>query len=235
MQLHWDGNNTMVEERNKSAAFGTGTTPPTLDRTAIGRVEDWLLTLPAPKYPYEIDTQVAQRGAQAYAYYCASCHGAGPTDFKGDSVGKVTPIAEIGTDRRRLDTYTYDLAVTQSTLYAGYDWRFANFRKTFGYANMPLDGIWLRAPYLHNGSVPTLRDLLEPASLRPAVFYRGDDVYERTRVGFRSDVAGEEGRVFFRFDTAAPGNSNIGHEGERYGTQLPTADKDALVEYLKTF
>src|SRR3546814_20244463 len=45
MQLHWDGNNSKVEERNKSAAFGTGTTPPTIDVAAIGRIEDWLLTL----------------------------------------------------------------------------------------------------------------------------------------------------------------------------------------------
>ncbi len=94
------------------------------------------------------------------------------------NVGKVTPLEQIGTDRHRLDSYSYELAVTQSTLYAGYDWRFKHFRKTFGYANMPLDGLWLRAPYLHNGSVPTLRDLLESRTARPATFYRGDDVYD---------------------------------------------------------
>ena len=235
MQLHWDGNNTAVEERNKSAAFGTGTTPPTLDRTAIGRIEEWLLSLPAPAYPFAIDAQLAGRGARVYAQYCAGCHGASATDFSGEFVGKVTPLAEVGTDRHRLDSYTYDLAVTQSTLYAGYDWRFSHFRKTFGYANMPLDGVWLRAPYLHNGSVPTLRDLLEPSGQRPAAFYRGDDVYELGRVGFRSSVAAENGRSFFRYDTASPGNSNAGHDGERYGTELPPADKDALVEFLKTF
>src|SRR5581483_648873 len=153
MQLHWDGNNTLVEERNKSAAFGTGTTPPTLDTQAIARVEDWLLTKEAPKYPYPIDTAKAQRGAPLYKEYCAACHGAGPRDFGGEYVGKVTPLEQIGTDRRRLDSYTYQLAVNQSTLYAGYPWRFQHFRKTFGYANAPLDGIWLRAPYLHNGSV----------------------------------------------------------------------------------
>src|SRR3546814_4663341 len=81
-------------------------------------------------------------------------------------VGKVTPLAQVGTDRLRLDSYTRDLALNQSTLYAGYPWRFTHFRKTFGYANMPLDGLWLRAPYLHNGSVPTLRDLLKPAAAR---------------------------------------------------------------------
>jgi mono/diheme cytochrome c family protein len=235
MQLHWDGNNTAVEERNKSAAFGTGTTPPTLDRAAIGRIEDWLLTRDAPAYPYAIDDSLAQRGAEIYAKSCAECHGAGPRVFAGAQLGKVTPLEQIGTDRHRLDSYSYELAVTQSTLYAGYDWRFKHFRKTFGYANMPLDGLWLRAPYLHNGSVPTLRDLLENQPARPASFYRGDDVYDAQRVGFRSDRASGSERRFFLYDTALPGNSNAGHEGARYGTALAPSDKDALVEYLKRF
>jgi hypothetical protein len=235
MQLHWDGNNTMVEERNKSAAFGTGTTPPTLDVANIGRIETWLLTKEPPKYPYPVDAAKAARGGALYKEYCSSCHGATGRDFSGEYVGKVNPIAEIGTDRRRLDSYTYDLAVNQSTLYVGYPWRFAHFRKTFGYANMPLDGLWLRAPFLHNGSVPTVRDLLEPASKRPPVFHRGYDVYDPVKVGFRSEVATEGDKHYFRFDTSVPGNANTGHEGKRYGTELPAADKDALVEFLKTF
>ena len=81
-----------------------------------------------------------------YKEYCSECHGASGRNFAGKGVGKVTPWAEIGTDRRRLDSYSYDLAVNQSTLYAGYPWRFQHFRKTNGYANMPLDGLWLRAP-----------------------------------------------------------------------------------------
>src|SRR3546814_7004559 len=96
-------------------------------------------------------------------------------------VGKVTHLGQVVTDRRRLDSYTRDLALNQSTLYAGYAGRFTHFRKTFGYANMPLDGLWLRAPYLHNGSVPTLRDLLKPAAARPKAFWRGDDVYDPVR------------------------------------------------------
>jgi mono/diheme cytochrome c family protein len=235
MQLHWDGNNTMVEERNKSAAFGTGTTPPTIDLTAIGRIEDWLLDLKPPRYPYPIDTALAARGAPLYKQYCAGCHGASGQDFAGERVGKVTPIEDIGTDRRRLDSYTYTLAVNQSTLYAGYPWRFAHFRKTFGYANMPLDGLWLRAPYLHNGSVPTLRHLLEPAAQRPAEFYRGNDVYDAANVGFAWDAPEIQGVKFFKYDTRVAGNSSQGHEGPAYGTQLPPADKAALLEHLKTF
>ena len=238
MQLHWDGNNTKVEERNRSAAFGTGATPPTLDRERIRRVEDWLLTREPPAYPYAIDRTLAAQGAAIYARYCASCHGAGGRNFDGPDVGKVTPIQHIGTDRRRLDSYTYDLAVNQNLLYAGTadpDERFSHFRKTYGYANMPLDGLWLRAPYLHNGSVPTLRDLLEPGSRRPAVFYRGYDVYDRDKVGFISTVAEENGRGYFKFETRIPGNANTGHEGKPYGTELPTHEKIALVEFLKTF
>ncbi len=235
MQLHWDGNNTVVEERNKSAAFGTGTTPPTIDLKAISRVEAWIEEVKQPPYPYPIDAALSARGAAVYQKYCLSCHGASGKDFSGDKVGKVTPIAAVGTDRRRLDSYTYTLAVNQSTLYAGYPHRFTHFRKTYGYANMPLDGVWLRAPYLHNGSVPTLRDLLEPAAKRPQMFYRGYDVYDAQNVGFVSTVAEEQGRKFFRFDTSVVGNSNAGHEGPAYGTDLPAEDKAALLEYLKTF
>ena len=235
MQLHWDGNNTRVEERNRSAAFGTGTTPATLDNAAIERVERWLLTHEPPKYPYAIDPAQAARGAALYAEYCAACHGANGRDFAGKQVGTVMPLADIGTDPRRLYSYTYDLAVNQATLYIGASYQFRNFRKTFGYANMPLDGVWLRAPYLHNGSVPTLRDLLAPAALRPRTFFRGNDVYDPQRVGFVSDVPGQGGRTFYAYDTQVPGNSNSGHEGRRYGTDLPGADKDALVEFLKTF
>jgi len=81
-------------------------------------------------------------------------------------------------------------AAEQGNLYAAFPGeRFSHFRKTGGYANLPLDGIWLRAPYLHNGSVPTLRDLLEPAAKRPALFYRGYDVYDPAKVGFVTSKA----------------------------------------------
>jgi hypothetical protein len=258
MQLHWDGNNVMSEERNKNAAFGTGTTPPTIDLKAIGRLEQWLLTATPPKYPYPIDATVAARGAEVYAHYCAGCHGKNGREFEAPKtgagtasrecvqanddmdlyspqVGRITRIEELGTDRHRLDSFSYDLAAQLGTVYAGYPYRYCHYRKTFGYANMPLDGIWLRAPYLHNGSVPNLRDLLEPAMARTPRFYRGNDVYDAHKVGFAADVPEQNGRKFFAYDTALPGNSNAGHEGARYGTELPAADKDALVEFLKTF
>ena len=145
-------------------------------------------------------------------------------------MGKVTAIEAIGTDRNRLDSFSYELAANMNLLYTGYPWRFTHFLKTHGYANMPLDGVWLRAPYLHNGSTPTLRDLLEPPELRPKTFYRGYDVYDRQKAGFVSSVAEEKGKRYFLYDTSLRGNGNGGH---LYGTHLPPADKDAIVEYMK--
>jgi len=225
MQLHWDGNNTSVEERNKSAALGAGVTPTTIDLPRIKRIEDWLRKLPAPAYPFPINQTLAASGEHIYQENCAACHA-----FGGPKVGTVIPIDEIGTDRHRLDSYTYECLSNQNTLYSGYPWRFQHFRKTNGYANQPLDGIWLRAPYLHNGSVPTLRDLLEPIGNRPRKFYRGNDVYDQKKVGFVYDSPGGNGVTYFEYDTTVSGNANAGHY---YGTDLSSDQKEALVEYLK--
>ncbi len=230
LQLHWDGDNTSVDERNLSAALGAGVTPVTTDFEGIKRIADWLWELPPPAYPYPINQELASSGRQIFENNCASCHA-----FGGDKVGKVTPIEEINTDPHRLDSYTYELTSNQNTLYAGIsfqgkDQRFKDFRKTNGYANMPLDGVWLRAPYLHNGSVPTMKDLLEKPENRPQVFYRGNDVFNQENLGFVSDVSQENGKNYFKFDTTLAGNSNSGH---LYGTELPSADKQALIEYLK--
>lgn len=238
LQLHWDGNNDKVEERNLSAAFGTGATPTTVDHGSLGRVESWLAVAEPPPFSasFPVDVTLAARGEPIYREYCARCHGQSGKDFSGERVGRVTPIAEIGTDPYRLQSYTHDLAVNQGTLYAGDPpYRFTRFRKTFGYANMPLDGLWLRAPYLHNGSVPTLWDLLQTSETRPKRFYRGNDLYDPKRLGFVSDQPAEGSRRYFQVDTGLPGNGNAGHSGRAYGTDLPESDKWALVEYLKTF
>jgi hypothetical protein len=235
LQLHWDGNNASVDERNLSAALGAGVTPVTVDHASIKRIRDWTWTLKPPPYPYAVDATLAGEGAGLYQRYCSNCHaGAAFRDgvVEGARVGKVEPIGEIGTDRHRLDSYTFEFATNQYALYPESEYRFKQFRKTNGYANHPLDGIWLRAPYLHNGSVPSLRQLLEVPERRPATFYRGYDVYDQTNVGFISDVASANGRTFTRYDTSLPGNGNGGH---LYGTGLTDAEKTALVEYLKTF
>jgi hypothetical protein len=235
MHLHWDGDNDSVDERNLSAALGAGVTPVTVDHANLKRVRDWIWTLPPPTYPYPIDQALAARGEPLYRQHCADCHG--DHRFRdgivsGTRIGQVERIDRIGTDRHRLDSYTFAFAVNQYGLYPESPFRFSHFRKTDGYANHPLDGIWLRAPYLHNGSVPTLRALLDEPSQRPATFYRGYDLFDQVNVGFVSDVASVQGQSFSRYDTSVPGNANTGHV---YGTTLAPDDKQAIVEYLKTF
>jgi len=154
---------------------------------------------------------------------CAECHA-----VDGKRVGQTEPIEEIRTDSERLNSFTNELSEKMNTLGTGRPWRFSHFRKTNGYAS--LDGVGLRAPYLHNGSVPTLRDLVRPSEDRPAVSWRGYDVYDYKAVGF---VTGgpEAERGGFRFDTSVRGNGRQGHE---YGTKLKPAEKQDLLEYLKT-
>jgi mono/diheme cytochrome c family protein len=223
--LHWDGNNDSVEERNKSAAIGAGATPDTINLPSMARIEEWLLDLKPPAYPADrIDAALAEQGARTYQTECASCH-----EFGGARVGQVTPLAEVATDAERVESFTAELAKGMNTIGEGKPWRFSHFRKTNGYANMPLDGLWLRAPYLHNGSVPNLRALLFPDE-RPAEFYRAYDVYDWKTVGFVSSGPEAE-REGVRFSTKDRGNSNSGH---LYGTTLDPAVKTALLEYLKT-
>ena len=237
MWLHWDGNNNKLEERNRSAAFGTGANFPLLDRKSVEQMEEWLLTAKPPSFTEvtgaRIDKAKAELGQAIYMRECAACHGASGTEFAGEYVGKTTKIETIATDRHRLDNYSYDLMINQSVFYAGNaEERFQNFRKTDGYANAPLDGVWLRAPYLHNGSVPNLRELLTAPANRKTIFYRGCDVYDTGNMGFASDGAEPFCPHQFKFDTTLPGN---GMDGHGYGTTLSDAGKDRLIEYLKTF
>lgn len=94
------------------------------------------------------------------------------------------------------------------------------------YKARPLNGTWASSPYLHNGSVPSLYDLLLPVAERPVTFSVGRLEYDPKRVGYVS-----EGAVPFLLDTRLKGNSNRGHT---YGTTLTEEERWALVEYLKT-
>jgi hypothetical protein len=106
-------------------------------------------------------------------------------------------------------------------------------RATGGYMAVPLDGIWARAPYLHNGSVPNLAALL--TGNRPAQFYRGNIGYDETDVGFVSDAPSSGAALY---DTTKSGNSNVGHStpeflGEVDWKNDPGKTRD-LLEYMKT-
>lgn len=96
------------------------------------------------------------------------------------------------------------------------------------YKARPLNGIWAAAPYLHNGSVPTLWDMLQIPDKRPATFYTGSHDFDAKKVGYLThSVDAKDGL----FNTALYGNSNSGH---LFGTQLSDDEKWSLIEYLKT-
>jgi hypothetical protein len=226
MYLHWDGNNNQIRERNYAAAMAVGATPQSVLPANFTRVTDWLLTLQPAKWPFAIDQEKLERGSVLWQSQCASCHSFGQPD-----TGQVTTnIDEIGTDPYRLDSFTTGL-VDKFHEFKKPPFDFGAYRKTQSYANTPTDGIWMRAPYLHNGSVPSLWELLQAPEQRTPMFYRGSNVYDPINVGFISDGSGPDRAHLFKFDTRFLGNHNGGHA---YGTDLADEQKWDLIEYMKT-
>jgi hypothetical protein len=105
------------------------------------------------------------------------------------------------------------------------------------YRAKTLVGIWATAPFLHNGSVPTLYDLLKPAGERPKTFTTGQREYDPVRLGYEQDAAkytGPGGLPAMTFDASLPGNSNAGHEWDFYAT-LTDDQRYQIIEFLKTY
>lgn len=222
--LHWDGLSASLREVVLSSALGDGASRKSIQLPNLARIEQWLMAVTPPAYPFDVDRSLAAEGRATYDQQCASCHAPG-----GARTGTVVPVEEVGTDRHRLDMWTPASPVAYNKFADGYPWDFTGFRKTAGYVAVPLDGVWLRAPYLHNGSVPSLHELLEPLSSRRSTFYRGYNVFDPARVGFVSDGAAT--RFGTLYDTSLPGNGNAGH---LYGVDLTPPQKKALIEFLKT-
>ncbi|RZU02489.1 c-type cytochrome [Rivibacter subsaxonicus] len=191
----------------------------------IAWLQEYLGKLQAPKYPFPVNATRSAAGKALFERECASCHAS-------ELTGTRLPLAEVKTDRNRMDTWNKEAAIAANKAVAamGIERRGLVEEDLIGYTAAFLDGIWLRAPYLHNGSVPTLHDLLEPAAARPQKFYRGYDVYDPVRVGFVSSGTEAE-RIGTLYEVGRKGGGNQGHE---FGTALPAADKEALLEYLKT-
>jgi mono/diheme cytochrome c family protein len=226
--FHWDGLTSLLRDSVLSSMLGDGTVAAEYRPETLVRLITYVRTLKAPASPHKPDPKAVERGRSLFAQQCAACHAAG-----GERTGKIIPPAEIGTDIQRNYMWT-EAAVKAYTGYKkGYDWNFTGFRKDDGYLATTLDGLWLNGPYLHNGSVPTLRDLLKVPAERPVTFTRGGDLVDGKNGGFVSppcDPAIATGSGFC-YDTRLIGNSNAGHA---FGTMLPQADKDNLLAYLLT-
>jgi hypothetical protein len=200
-------------------------------------IQHYLLSLEPPKYPFEINKELAEQGRGLFTENCAKCHGT--YGEKWTYPNKIVPLDEIGTDRKRFN----NIGTTFGDAYA-VSW-FAQekppmpIRPTVGYQAPPLDGIWATAPYFHNGSVPTLTGVLN-SKARPSLFTRSfrtkEEDYDKANVGWKIQPAErtQKGTPHERrkiYDTTQPGRGNGGHT---YGDHFTEIERHAVVEYLKT-
>jgi len=155
--------------------------------------------------------------------------------------GSVLGLVIQGVVKRDLDERGLSVAIQAE--YAGFRFKSDGtpedpWQGPPAYKAGPLAGIWATAPYLHNGSVPTLYDLLSPEAERPAVFWVGSRELDPLKVGFVSSATelSEADRArLFRFDTTRPGNSNKGHVfPDPSQARLDHEDREALIEFIKT-
>jgi hypothetical protein len=258
---HWgqyDGSVGNRLSRSVLAAIATGATIenliiPDLSQGVIGAV-DYTVDLKGPRYeqvfPEEaakIDQAKVERGRQLYMHSCAVCHGVRNTATgkweNGNLTGEVVPIEKIKTDPERVN-FRYSETLPDA-LYAFFpdghplrpkreDIRPGPAGTTKGYINAPIESVFARAPYLHNGSVLTLAELI---NLKPrrTVFYRGANVYDPVDVGLAAPDKAEPA-IYYLFDTNARGNSNKGHDfpWAYQGPNWNQASLEDLLEFLKT-
>jgi hypothetical protein len=200
-------------------------------------IRAFIASLEPPAYPYPVDATKAAAGQAVFDSACASCHGTYGSDPTYPNL--VFPIELVGTDPV--------LAAGASQLAQRFvDWFNGSFYGEMsrldpqkGYVAPPLDGIWATAPFLHNGSVPTLEGVLD-SSKRPTYFIRDfdPDHFDQAAVGamFEELDHGKAGetdatRKKSLYDTTELGYSNTGHT---YGDHLSATDRTNLLEYLKT-
>jgi hypothetical protein len=197
----------------------------------------YIASIEPPTWPFASDATLAARGQPVFQANCSGCHGT-----YGDGAeypNLLIPIDVVGTDPV--------LAVGSSQFAQRFlDWWAKSFygqtsrlEPKKGYVAPPLDGVWATAPYLHNGSVPTLEALLD-SSKRPRYWSRTFDSndYDQAAVGWRYTLVdhGQQAEPDATarkhiYDTTVLGYTNQGHT---FGDALSTADRAALLEYLKT-
>jgi mono/diheme cytochrome c family protein len=207
-------------------------------------IRAFILSLEPPKYPFPIDRDLARKGAMVFKENCSRCHGTYGAHWTYPN--RIVPLAEIGTDPARFHGISNAFFALYNRSWFAHEqqgWLADDYvgRETAGYQAPPLDGIWATAPYFHNGSVPTVYDVLN-SKARPRVFTRsyrtGAEDYDPVKLGWKVQVldhgpdaaAPEYGRRKV-YDTTRPGRHNTGHT---FGDRLNESERRAVIEYLKT-
>ncbi len=209
-------------------------------------MQAYIGTITAPVYKRSIDRARARTGEGIFARACAGCHGTYAEEPEADArdtyPNLLIPLDVIGTDPA-----VANMGVVHAPKFV--DWYNDSFYGRItraepndpfpGYMAPPLDGIWATAPYLHNGSVPTI-ELVLNSKARPAVWKRenlDDTRYDEAALGwpwvappYSQADAPEEERKFI-YDTSYWSQSNAGHT---FGDHLTDSERSAVLEYLKT-
>ncbi|MBY0587870.1 cytochrome c [bacterium] len=192
-------------------------------------------SVPSPVYKGRINRPLAERGRIVFEANCSSCHGT--YGVNGRYPEKTVPIDEIETDRRRLDGMPLAHREFFKQGWMGEEGEVSVVDHPIGYVAPPLDGIWASAPYLHNGSVPTLWHLLHPNE-RPRIWKRTSQGFDHQRIGLEvtemesipAEVdSADERRAFF--DASLPGKSAAGHD---FPEALSEDERLMVLEYLKS-
>jgi len=200
-------------------------------------VRAYLATLRPPPYPYPIDRKLAAEGRDVFEAFCSECHGT--YGAKESYPNLIIPLEEVGTDPLLWQATAREGLPLVKWFNRSFYGRTARLVPGPGYVAPPLDGIWATAPYLHNGSVPTVEALLD-SHKRPTYWRRSfsQDALDPVALGWRHQVlshgkAAEPDEALRKrlYDTSLPGYSNEGH---RFGDDLSDGQRRAVIEYLKT-
>jgi cytochrome c5 len=200
-------------------------------------VRAYLTTLRPPAYPHPINRKLAAEGREIFEAFCSECHGT--YGAKESYPNLIIPLEEAGTDPLLWQSTAREGLPMVEWFNRSFYGRTARLEPGPGYVAPPLDGIWATAPYLHNGSVPTVEALLD-SSKRPRYWRRSRSQYtlDPVALGLKHErllhgkAAERDAAVRKRiYDTTLPGYSNSGHT---FGDDLSAQQRHALLEYLKT-
>ena len=191
----------------------------------------YINSIQPPKYPRPIDEEMAAEGKAVFMATCKKCHGS--YGEGGEYPNLLIPASIIKTDSM---LYTANFSNPQFIEWFNKSWfttgdhpaKLVPYR---GYIAPPLDGIWVTAPYLHNGSVPDLEALLN-SKVRPTYWQRNflQPSYNYDIPGYNYQTKNEPGSSEV-YNTTLKGYSNKGHY---FGDKLSGKERRAVIEYLKT-
>lgn len=191
----------------------------------------YIKSLEPPKYPKPIEAVLAEKGKIIFNNNCSECHGTYGKD--GQYPNLLIPQSTIQTDSLlQASNYIYPEFIDwfNRSWFSSGDHP-AKLVPFSGYIAPPLDGVWITAPYFHNGSVPTLEAVLN-SSARPKYWTRDFDKpeYDYENPGWKFTMLTIPGDQPI-YNTTLPGYGNYGHY---FGDKLTAEERKAVIEYLKT-